>query len=126
MRRVPKPRCLALQAALPSRDPAAPKERLRDWVCFAGGEAEYAARLPAGGLERRLGAALGRASVVVPPNHNLNDLGPAVLKQQGRHAAVLDAERRFESMLDHKAILDRLPQDYLKLMTSKGSNSLLA
>ncbi len=59
----------------------APKERLQDWVNFAGGEAEYAAWLPAGRLERRLGAALGRASVVIPPNHNLNDLGPAVLKQ---------------------------------------------
>ncbi len=40
--------------------------------------------------------------------------------------AVLDAERRFQSLLDRTVILDRLSQDYLKLMSLKDSKSLPA
>jgi hypothetical protein len=94
--------------------PNALKEWARDWIDLGDGAAEYAVWLNARRLERRLGKALSRACVIVPPNEALDDLGPAVLKQQGNYVAVLDSERQFQGLLDRYAILDRFVRDYSK------------
>ncbi|MER9203432.1 hypothetical protein NKH74_30395 [Mesorhizobium sp. M0933] len=92
----------------------APADRTRDWESLGDGRAEYAAWVSADRLERRLGGELSRACVVIPPNQNLDDLGPAVLRQEGHYIGVLDSERRFQGLLDRHAILDRLARDYSK------------
>jgi hypothetical protein len=97
-------------ASLPQNAPA---DRLRDWVQFKGGQfAEYAVWLDPDRLERRLGEALSRASVVVPVNESLDGLGTAVLKQSGRYVAILNSELRFEGLLDRQAVLDLVARDY--------------
>jgi hypothetical protein len=98
--------------------PNLPEERLPEWTKLRDGVVEYAVWLRAGLLERRLAGALSHACIIVPPNEALDDLGLAVLKQQGRYVAVLDPERRFQGLLDRYEILDRLARDYSKQLRS--------
>jgi hypothetical protein len=99
---------------------AQPQNRLndRDWVRLEGGVVEYAVWIKADRLERRLGAALSRANVIVPLNQTLDDIVPAVLKRQGGFVAELDVERRFEGLLDRHAIVDRFARDHAKQIRS--------
>jgi hypothetical protein len=97
---------------------AAPKDWAREWTPLEDGAAEYAVWLDAGRLERRLGAALSRSSIIVPPNQTLDDLETPVLKQQGNYVAVLDSERRLQGLLDRYAILDVFARDYSKQVPS--------
>jgi hypothetical protein len=105
-----------IQRAAPP--PNLPEGRASDWAQLGDGVVEYAVWLNAGRLERRLGTALSRSSVIVPPNQTLDDLAAPVLKQQGNYVAVLDSERRFTGLLDRYAVLDLFVRDYSKQVRS--------
>jgi hypothetical protein len=82
--------------------------RLPHTVDLGNGVLEYARWAGGGQIERVLGADLSVASLTVPPGKRLNDMVEAVMAQQSRFVAVVEADHVFRNLVDRSAALESL------------------